>query len=65
MRKKASQLKKGDRIGISGKSGAIEEIEFSEIGKQGTKKVRLIVKIDGGEKITIIRPEDYPFETEK
>jgi len=41
----------------------IEEIEISDIGKQGTKKVRLVAKTNAGEKITLIRPEDYPFET--
>ena len=62
MKKKAKELKKGDKITLAGKKFIVEEIEISDIGKQGTKKVRLIAKSDSGEKITIIRPEDYPFE---
>ncbi|MDP3881851.1 MAG: hypothetical protein Q8Q31_03155 [Nanoarchaeota archaeon] len=62
MKKKAKELKKGDFILIGGNKAAVEEIEMSDIGKQGTKKVRLVVKTSAGEKVTIIRPEDYPFE---
>lgn len=62
MKKKAKELKKGELISIGGAKAVIEEIEISDIGKQGTKKVRLVVKTLAGEKITIIRPEDYPFE---
>ena len=64
MKKKAKDIKKGERIILAGKKFLIEEIEISDIGKQGTKKVRLIAKSDSGEKITLIRPEDYPFELE-
>jgi len=64
MRKKAKDLKKGEKIIIAGKKFLIEEIEISDIGKQGTKKVRIVAKSDSGEKIVIIRPEDYPFESE-
>ena len=64
MRRKAKELKKGDKIQIAGKKFLIEEMEVSDIGKQGTKKVRIVAKSDSGEKITIIRPEDYPFESE-
>lgn len=62
MKKKAKEFKKGDSIIVAGKKGTVEEIEISEIGKQGTRKVRLVVKTEDGEKITLIRPEDYPFE---
>ncbi len=62
MNKKAKELKKGDRIKIAGNFFLIEDIEFSDIGKQGTRKCRIVAKSDSGEKITIIRPEDYPFE---
>ena len=62
MKKKAKELKKGDSILIGGNKAVVEEIEISDIGKQGTKKVRLVVKTSLGEKVTIIRPEDYPFE---
>ena len=64
MKKKAKELKKGDKIKIAGKIFFIEGLEISDIGKQGTKKVRIEAKSESGEKLVIIRPEDYPFETE-
>lgn len=64
MKKQAKDLKKGDKISIAGKKVIIENIESSEIGKQGKKKVRLELKTPDGEKIVIIRPEDYPFDSE-
>ena len=64
MPKKASELKKGDKIKIAGKTCAIENIEISDIGKQGTRKVRIEAKTVQGEKVILIRPEDYPFQTE-
>lgn len=62
MKKKASELKKGDVVVILGKKMVIEEIEHSDIGKQGVKKCRLVIKNENGEKSTLIRPSDYPFE---
>jgi len=64
MKKQAKDLKKGDRIIVAGSRCIIENIEFSDIGKQGKRKVRLEVKTEKGEKVVIIRPEDYPFESE-
>lgn len=61
MAKKAKELKKGDKIKIAGEPCLIEEIELSDIGKQGTKKVRIVAKKESGEKLVIIRPADYPF----
>jgi len=63
MKKKAKEFKKGDSIILAGKEYTIESIEFSEIGKQGMRKCRLILKPEEGEKIAIVRPEDYPFDT--
>lgn len=62
MKKKAKELKKGDKIKIAGKPFTVEEIETSDIGKQGTKKCRIVASSPSGEKVVIIRPEDYPFE---
>lgn len=62
MRKKAKELKKGDKILIGGEEIVLEEVEISEIGKQGTRKVRFVGKKKNGEKIIIIRPEDYPID---
>ena len=64
MKKNAKDLKKSDRIIVAGQKCLIDNIELSEIGKQGTKKVRLELKTEKGEKLVIIRPEDYPFELE-
>jgi len=64
MRKKASELKEGDKIKLAGKTFKILSIETSEIGKQGTKKCRIEAISDSEEKVVVIRPEDYPFETE-
>lgn len=61
--KKAKDLKKKDRIIAGGEELEIEEIEQSDIGKQGTKKIRIVAKKKNGDKIVIIRPEDYPVET--
>ena len=64
MKKQAKQLKKGDKIVLGGKKCLVKEIELSEIGKQGARKVRLVLKAeDRDEDVVIIRPEDYPFES--
>ena len=60
--KKAKELKKGDSIVIAGKIWQVLETEISDVGKQGARKVRIIAQL-GTEKITLVRPEDYPFET--
>lgn len=62
MKKKASEIKKGDKIKIAGKTAVVEEVETSDIGKQGSKKCRLVAKDEKGERMTLIRPEDYPIE---
>ena len=62
MKKLAAELKKGDTISIIGQNFLIEEMEISDIGKQGKRKVRIVAKNSKDEKTVIIRPEDYPFE---
>ncbi len=62
MNKKAGEVKTGNIIKVGGEDVEVEEIEISDIGKQGTKKVRIIAKKTNGEKIIIIRPEDYPLD---
>lgn len=62
MKKQAKDIKKGDNIILAGRKFFIEEIELSDIGKQGTKKCRIVAKGDDGNKTIIVRPEDYPFE---
>ncbi|MFA5020197.1 MAG: hypothetical protein WC533_03800 [Candidatus Pacearchaeota archaeon] len=61
MKKKASELAKGDKIKILDKIWEISGIEKSDIGKQGSSKVRLELT-SGSEKMAIIRPSEYPFE---
>jgi translation elongation factor P/translation initiation factor 5A len=63
MRKQAKDLKKGDKIKMAELSCTIEETELSDIGKQGKKKCRLVLTTEKGEKLVIVRPEDYPFES--
>lgn len=62
MKKKAKEIKKGDKIQIAGKVFSVEDVELSDIGKQGARKCRLILTSDSGEKIVIIRPEDYSID---
>lgn len=62
MKKPAKEIKKGDKIKIAGKEFTVEEIEISDISKQGTKKCRMVAKPEEGEKMVLIRPEDYPLE---
>jgi translation elongation factor P/translation initiation factor 5A len=62
MKKTAKEIKKRDKIKLAGKVLVVEEIEISDIGKQGTKKCRIVAKSETGEKIVLIRPEDYPLE---
>lgn len=63
MKKKAKELERGEKIKLGGRVFLVESIELSEIGKQGVRKCRIEAKSDSGEKIVLIRPEDYPVET--
>ena len=69
MKKKAQDLKRGDKIKIAGKTATVEEIEISEVAgkatmkeKQGKRKCRIVAKTEAGERIVIIRPDEYPFD---
>ena len=63
MKKLANQLKKGDKIILANQEYSIEELEISDIGKHGMRKVRIVALSSNKEKMTLIRPEDYPFES--
>jgi translation elongation factor P/translation initiation factor 5A len=63
MKRKAKELKVGDCISVAGESVTITAIEHSDISKQGTKKTRIEAARKSGEKLVLIRPEDYPFDT--
>lgn len=62
MKKKAKELKKGDKVKILGKIWVVDNIENSDIGKQGSSKTRLELSSEN-QKTVIIRPSEYPFET--
>ena len=64
VKKKAQDLKKGDKINIGEEILIIGLIELSEIGKQGTKKCRIEATKSDGEKAVLIRPSEYPFNVE-
>jgi translation elongation factor P/translation initiation factor 5A len=63
MKKLAEQLKNGDKIAIGPETLAIESIEISDVGKQGVKKCRIIASKQNGEKVILVRPSNYPFDT--
>lgn len=62
MGKLAKDLKIREKIKIADQICAIESIEVSDIGKQGKRKVRIVVITPKNEKLVLIRPEDYPFD---
>lgn len=62
VKKKASELKVGDVVSIGSEKLTVVALEVSDIGKQGTKKVRIQAEKENGDKVVIIRPEDYPFD---
>ncbi len=62
MKKSARELKKGDKILIANREYFVEELEISDIGKHGMRKVRIVAISPQQEKIILIRPEDYPFD---
>ena len=62
MIKQAKELLKGDKIKIADQKAIVQNIEISDIGKQGKRKCRIESITDKNEKIILIRPEDYPFD---
>jgi len=62
MKKQAKELKKGDKIILADQTCEVGDIEISDIGKQGKRKCRIEALTPKGEKIVIIRPEDYPID---
>lgn len=64
MKKQAKDVKKGDVLKIAGEIVAVESIEVSDLGKQGTKKCRIVAKKPNGDSTVIIRPTDYPLEVQ-
>ena len=63
MKKLAKDLKKGDKIIVADQICVVEKMELSDIGKHGKIKSRIEAKTKKGEKIILIRPEDYPFDS--
>ena len=62
MKKHAKDIKADDVIILGGEELKVEEVELSDIGKQGTQKCRIVLAKKSGDKIVIIRPADYPLE---
>ena len=62
MKKKAEELKKGNKFSIGSETLEIESIELSDVGKQGVKKCRIVALKSNGEKVILIRPSNYPFD---
>ncbi|MEK6919103.1 MAG: hypothetical protein AABW73_03610 [Nanoarchaeota archaeon] len=62
MKKQAKDLVKGDIVVIADQKCKINNLEVSDMGKQGTKKVRFEAINEKGEKIVLVRPADYPFD---
>jgi translation elongation factor P/translation initiation factor 5A len=65
MKKLAKELQQGDRIQIGDQKFLIQNTEISDIGKQGKRKVRIEASNQQGEKLVVIRPDDYPFNCEE
>ena len=65
MEKKASHLVKGDIVIISEQKCTVDKVEVSDVGKQGTKKVRFEAIDPKGERIILVRPENYPIQVDK
>jgi len=63
MKKIAEKLFKNDFILLGGEKLQVEEIELSDVGKQGVKKCRIVAVRPNKEKIIIIRPSNYPFDS--
>ena len=61
MQKKANDVEIGEKVQIAGQDFDVVEKEVSDIGKHGKRKVRLSLLNPKGEKMIIIRPDDYPF----
>ncbi len=62
MKRKASEIKSGDVILMSGENLKVTSVELSDIGKQGTQKCRIEALKSSGDKVVIVRPADYPIE---
>jgi len=62
MKKQAKDLKKGDTVIIGEQKAVIDELDMSDIGKQGKRKVRIGALTEKKEKIILVRPEDYPID---
>lgn len=64
-RKKASELKKGDKVMLDGNLCNIISIELSALGKHGAKKCRIVASdVSSGEMKVVIKPADILLEIE-
>ena len=68
MKKKAKEIKEGEKIEIAGREFEVKNIEISssesgKAGRKGGRKVRIEAEDSKGEKMVLVRPEDYPLKT--
>ncbi len=64
-RKKASELKKGDKAMIDGQLCEIISVELSALGKHGTKKCRIIAAAPSQETKVVVKPADVLIEIQE
>lgn len=63
MKIQAKDLKVGQEIITAEQACIVESIELSDIGKQGKRKARIVVITPTKEKLILVRPEDYLFNS--
>ena len=64
VKKQAQELKKGDKVRIADQTCIVKSIEISDIGKHGKRKCRIEVITPNKNKMVIIRPADYLFNSD-
>jgi len=62
MKKQAKDLKQNYKVLVADQICVVESLELSDVGKQGKRKARIVIVTPKGEKMILVRPEDYPFD---
>ena len=63
-RKKANEIKPGDKIVIEEQVCIVKKVEVSKIAKHGKSKVRIEAENSKGEVKVVIRPSDFEVEVQ-
>lgn len=61
-RRKANEIKPGDRVVIEEQVCVVKKVEVSKIAKHGKSKVRIEAESSKGEIKVVIRPSDFEVE---